>query len=154
MHLPCRTNPRVLRAAVALAMAVAALGAASPAPVAGPPSLYTLEQARSGHTLYVQNCARCHSADLTGGSAPDLVGPTFTASSLTFGGLYQTITHQMPLDDPASLTATQYAAIVAYVLASNCYPAGTAPYPADGAVPNRTDHVSTQGGAGKACLVK
>ena len=69
------------------------------------------------------------------------------------GGLNQEVTHQMPLDNPASLTAAQYAAIIAYLLAANCYPAGASAYPIDGTVPNRSAKVATQGGATAPCAV-
>ena len=90
---------------------------------------------------------------LTGGSAPDLFGRSFTASRLTMGGLHQEVTNEMPLDAPASLTPTQYAAVIAYLLAANCYAPGTTPYPVDGHVPNRTDKVATQNGAATPCAV-
>ena len=67
------------------------------------------------------------------------------------GALNQEVTHEMPMDDPASLTPAQYAAILAYLLAANCYPAGTTAYPADGTVPNRSLKVATQGGATAPC---
>jgi hypothetical protein len=80
-----------------------------------------------------------------------LVGPAFTASSLSFGGLHQTITHDMPMDAPASLTPKQYAAVIAYLLAVNCYPAGNTLFPDSGSIPNRREKVATQGG--KACAL-
>lgn len=137
----------IRRIAALAALVLAVTGADAP------PAMFTAAQARDGSSLYVQSCAKCHASGLTGGSAPDLFGRAFTASSLTMGGLNQEVTHEMPFDDPGSLTAVQYAAIIAYLLAANCYPAGTAPYPVDGTVPNRTLKVGTQGAATAPCPV-
>jgi polar amino acid transport system substrate-binding protein len=136
---------------VLAAIVLAVTGADAPAPPAASASLFTASQAHDGSALYAQYCAKCHAAALTGGSAPDLFGRSFTASSLSMGALNQVVTHEMPMDDPASLTPTQYAAILAYLLAANCYPAGSTAYPTDGAVPNRTMKVATQGGATAPC---
>jgi polar amino acid transport system substrate-binding protein len=136
------------RIAVLAAIVLAVTGADAPAP---PPALFTAPQAHDGSALYAQYCAKCHAAALTGGSAPDLFGRSFTASSLSMGALNQEVTHEMPMDDPASLTPAQYAAILAYLLAANCYPAGNTAYPADGTVPNRSLKVATQGGATAPC---
>lgn len=139
-----------LRIVAIAAIAFAAIGADAPPPAA---AVFTAAQAHDGGALYAQNCAKCHAAGLVGGSAPDLFGKAFTASSLTMGGLNQEITHEMPLDNPASLTPAQYAAIIAYLLAANCYAPGGTPYPADGSVPNRRDKVATQNGATAPCAV-
>jgi polar amino acid transport system substrate-binding protein len=138
---------------IAVAFAFVASGAAAPDPATPSAAVFTAAQAHDGHAIFTQSCAKCHAAELTGGSAPNLFGPAFTASSLSFGALNQVIAHEMPLDDPGSLNATQYAAVIAYVLASNCYAAGTVPYPTDGTVPNRQTKVATQGGATAPCVV-
>jgi mono/diheme cytochrome c family protein len=142
----------IARISIAVALAFIASGAAAPDPA---PSavVFTAAQAHDGRAIFTQSCAKCHAAELTGGSAPNLFGPAFTASNLSFGALNQVITHDMPLDDPGSLTATQYAAVIAYVLAANCYAAGTVPYPVDGTVPNRQTKAGTQGGATTPCAV-
>ena len=141
--------PRLLAAA---ALAFTAIAADAPAPAVA--TMYTAAQAHDGFIVYAQNCAKCHSASLAGGSAPDLFGKSFTASRLSMSGLNREVTHEMPLDNPAGLTATQYAAVLAYLLASNCYPAGVTAYPSDGSIPNRTDKVATQGTATEPCAVK
>lgn len=143
----------MLQIAALAAIGFAVTGADAPAPPPALDGMFTAAQAHDGSALFANHCAKCHAAGLTGGSAPDLFGRTFTASSLSMGGLNQEVTHQMPADDPGSLSATQYAAIIAYILAANCYPAGTAPYPADGPVPNRTVKVATQGGATAPCAI-
>ena len=141
-----------MQIAAIAAVAIAAIGADAPQPAAVT-SQFTAVQAHDGRDVYVANCAKCHAAGLTGGSAPDLFGRSFTASRLTMGGLHQEVTNEMPLDAPASLTPTQYAAVIAYLLAANCYAPGTTPYPVDGHVPNRTDKVATQNGAATPCAV-
>jgi mono/diheme cytochrome c family protein len=143
---------RVLQIVAIGAVALAAIGADAPPP-ATMTSPFTAAQAHDGRGVYVASCAKCHAAGLTGGSAPDLFGRSFTASRLTMGGLHQEVTNEMPLDAPASLTPAQYAAVIAYLLASNCYAPGTTPYPSTGPVPNRTDHVATQNGATAPCTV-
>lgn len=134
-----------LLAAVLLALTAAG---APPTPA---PALFTAAQAHDGSALFAQDCAKCHGAALTGGSAPDLFGPAFTASSLSMGALNTVVTQSMPLDNPGSLSATQYAAIISYILAANCYPAGATPYPSDGTVPDRAAKVATQNGATAPC---
>jgi mono/diheme cytochrome c family protein len=141
----------IARLSIAVAFAFVASAASAPDSTTSAAAVFTAAQAHDGRTIFMQSCAKCHGAELMGGSAPDLFGPAFTASNLSFGGLHQEITHDMPLDDPGSLTATQYAAVIAYVLAANCYAAGTLPYPVDGTVPNRQIKVATQGGATKPC---
>jgi polar amino acid transport system substrate-binding protein len=142
---------RILHIAALAAIGFAVIGADAPAPPLAVSAMFTAAQAHDGSALYAGHCAKCHAATLTGGSAPDLFGHSFTASSLSMGGLNQEITHQMPADDPGSLTAVQYATIIAYILAANCYPAGTTPYPTDGPIPNRTVKVATQGAATAPC---
>ena len=136
------------------AVALAAIAADAPAPAPAVATMYTAAQAHDGRLVYTENCAKCHAATLTGGSAPDLFGKSFTASRLSMSGLNREVTHEMPLDNPAGLSATQYAAVIAYLLAANCYPAGDTLYPADGAIPNRTDKVATQGAPAEPCVVK
>lgn len=142
-----------MQIAVLAAIGFAVTGADAPAPPPAIGAMFTAAQAHDGSALFSDHCAKCHAATLTGGSAPDLFGRAFTASNLSMGGLNQEITHQMPADDPGSLTPTQYAAIIAFILASNCYPAGSTPYPADGPVPNRSVKVATQGAATAPCAV-
>jgi mono/diheme cytochrome c family protein len=140
--------PRLL---VSAALALGVIAADAPtAPSAAVP-MFTAAQAHDGLAVYTQNCAKCHAAGLTGGSAPDLFGKSFTASRLSMGGLNREVTNEMPLDNPAGLTPAQYANVIAYLLAANCYPAGSTPYPADGRIPNRTEKVATQGTAAAPC---
>ena len=94
--------------------------------------VYTEEQAKRGAALYSQNCAGCHGTDLTGGeSAPPLAGIPFFAtwSGLTVGDLFERIRTSMPADRPGRLKRDQNADIVAHILKSNEFPAGTTELP-------------------------
>jgi polar amino acid transport system substrate-binding protein len=93
---------------------------------------YTQAQVQAGKVQYAQSCALCHGAQLQGVSAPTLTGSSFGMSHLTVESLQTIVTKQMPLTAPASLKPDQYAAIMAYLLASNCVKAqdATTPFPA------------------------
>jgi polar amino acid transport system substrate-binding protein len=97
------------------------------------PALYTAEQAREGAGIYRQYCARCHGTDLQGGQAPAVAGTDFlaiaTQDKWTVADLRTIIFDTMPFDNPGSLTLHQLAAALAFILASNCYPAGATPFP-------------------------
>jgi len=89
--------------------------------------IYTDAQAERGHTLYNQNCGRCHGADLSGTfETPPLIGrfmPYWSGSTLD--ALFDYVSTAMPLDRPGSLGPTANAAIVAFLLKANGFPAGT-----------------------------
>jgi mono/diheme cytochrome c family protein len=141
----------LLRLFVSVVLAFGAIAAAAPvAPTAGMP-MFTAAQARDGLAVYAQNCSKCHGAALTGGSAPDLFGKSFTASRLTMSGLNHEVTGEMPLDNPGELTPEQYANVIAYLLAANCYAAGSVPYPVNGTIQNRSQKVATQGDGTAPC---
>lgn len=110
-----------------LKLTIAALLLSSPALAAAPPALYTAQQAADGAGAYSQNCAMCHGADLTGAAGPALVGQAFAGAGngLTVGGVFTQVAEQMPAGQPGSLSKTQYEDIMAYILKSNGYPAGT-----------------------------
>lgn len=92
------------------------------------PSLYTDAQANAGATVYAQSCAACHGTQLEGVAAPALKGPAFgemaNAQSLTADTLLDVIANTMPQSDPGSLKPEDYAAVTAYILQQNGYPAG------------------------------
>ena len=89
--------------------------------------VYTQEQAKRGETAYVEQCGRCHGADLSGGdSVPPLAGTDFlsTWNTKTVGDLFDRIRTSMPADKPGTLSREQDADIVAYMLSVNQFPAG------------------------------
>ena len=108
-----------------LAAAVPAVAIAQ----AAKPALYTADQANAGAAVYAQSCAACHGSQLEGVAAPALKGPAFgdmaNAQSLTVDTLLDVISNTMPQSDPGSLKAEDYAAVTAYILQQNGYPAGT-----------------------------
>lgn len=93
------------------------------------PALYTDTQASAGAAVYAQSCAACHGSQLEGVAAPALKGPAFgdmaSAQSLTAGALLDVISNTMPQSDPGSLKPEEFAAVTAYILQQNGYPAGT-----------------------------
>lgn len=104
----------------------------TPATLAGG-AIYTVEQAKLGHDVYVKSCASCHGDKMQGLAAPALAGKDFLTTAqhngLTIGMLQTIVTQNMPFNDPASLTDTQYADVIAYMLASNCFPSGNQKFP-------------------------
>jgi len=92
------------------------------------PALYTADQATAGAGVYNQACAACHGSQLEGVAAPALKGSAFgemaTAQSLTADALLDVIANTMPQSDPGSMKPEEYAAVTAYILQQNGYPAG------------------------------
>lgn len=91
--------------------------------------VYTVDQAKRGQAAYDKSCVDCHQGDLSGGDkGPALAGDTFVRAwvSLTVGDLFDRIRTSMPSDNPGSLSADATSDIVAYLLRSNDYPAGSA----------------------------
>lgn len=90
---------------------------------------FSAPQAATGMKAYETNCASCHGEKLEGGVGPALSGATLNTlaknTHLTVGDVYTFMSQQMPLNAPASLPKNQYAAIMAYVLKFNGYPAGS-----------------------------
>jgi cytochrome c len=90
--------------------------------------VYTEEQATRGEATYNKECSSCHGAGLEGdGFAPALSGTEFLSNwnGTTLGDLFDRIRISMPPGSPASVPPQSKADIVAHVLKSNKYPAGT-----------------------------
>jgi mono/diheme cytochrome c family protein len=87
--------------------------------------VYTEAQAARGMTAFGQSCAGCH-ALAAQGKAP-LVGDAFWKSfaQKTVGDLIEFVSVNMPNGTPGSLTEPTYRDIVALMLKSNGFPAGT-----------------------------
>ena len=69
-------------------------------------------------------CSACHdTGEFSGGRF------RLTWVGQSAGDLYDTIATLMPEGDPGSLTPAQYAAVVAYLLQVNGYPAGESDLP-------------------------
>lgn len=87
--------------------------------------VYTDAQAARGVTAFGQSCAGCH-ALAAEGKAP-LVGQSFWKSfqQKTVGDLLAYVSANMPNGSPGSLNESSYRDIVALMLKSNGFPAGT-----------------------------
>jgi mono/diheme cytochrome c family protein len=89
--------------------------------------VYSADQAKRGQTVYGDACAKCHLDDLSGGAtSPPLKGDEFLSGwkGKSVGALFDEVKMTMPFDSPGSLTAAQYADVLAYILSANKYPAG------------------------------
>jgi mono/diheme cytochrome c family protein len=128
-------NGAALRGAFVLACGLALVAQASGA---APPALYASAQAQSGARTYAQVCAGCHGESLEGGVGPALRGPNLVRlakkTKLTVGDVFSFLALQMPLNAPATLSHDQYAAVMAYILKENGYPAGSKPLSYDAAM--------------------
>jgi mono/diheme cytochrome c family protein len=111
----------------------------APAPVipaggAGPArsiwdGVFSEAQATRGEEVYLEECASCHSKDLTGGDgspAPPLAGDAFleTVANTTVADFFGRVRETMPLDSPGRLSPRRYADIVAYIFKANRFPTG------------------------------
>lgn len=107
----------------------AAAAAAKPASLGPAPALFTAGDAARGRMLFEQHCAACHGADLRGKIGPAVIGPALgsEADHTTVSIMFNVIAAEMPADAPASLARQDYAAVMAYILERNGYPAGAHP---------------------------
>ena len=98
-----------------------------------PPALYTRAQARAGKKVFLQHCVKCHGRNLQGTLGPAIAGTGFLQTAQNnHWSLYiirYLVVNNMPLHSPGSLSQEQYADVLAYLLASSCYPAGDKPFP-------------------------
>ena len=108
--------------------AVVLRGAQRPAPAPARAAMYTEAQAATGESLYRRSCAGCHGATLTGGAAPPLAGPAFETSwsdpRVTAADVFFIARTTMPPRASNMLTAQDHAAVFAYILKMNGFPAG------------------------------
>lgn len=88
--------------------------------------VYTEAQSSRGTAEFSQSCAGCH-ALAADGKAP-LVGDQFwkSFSQKTAGDLLEFVSTYMPNGAPGTLSAETYQDVVALILKSNGFPAGTA----------------------------
>jgi len=98
-------------------------------------TIYSEEQACTGHDLYNVHCASCHGVSLEGQGSLPLSGATFRArwadDHHSVDDLFYIIRTLMPYGQPATLSKQEYIDIIAYILMVNGYPAGTQPLPSD-----------------------
>jgi quinoprotein glucose dehydrogenase len=95
--------------------------------------VFTDAQSMRGAALYAQNCALCHGPTLAGADGPPLSGVDFAGNwnGLTLADLFDRIRTSMPSDDPAKMSAQEKVDVLAYMLSSQRFPAGTAELPRD-----------------------
>lgn len=110
------------------------LAKAAPPSGAALPALYTSAQAAAGAQVFATKCAACHGANLQGVAAPSVAGNDFLNTAQrdgwTLGIIRYIVFNLMPRNSPASLPPEEGADVMAFLLASNCYPAGGTPFPA------------------------
>jgi quinoprotein glucose dehydrogenase len=93
--------------------------------------IYTEAQAQRGRGFYAEHCASCHGANLEGAEHRALKGDRFWATwqDTTVERLLTHVSTNMPHSEDGSLKGTLgarvYADIVAYILNTNQFPAGT-----------------------------
>jgi S-disulfanyl-L-cysteine oxidoreductase SoxD len=95
---------------------------------AAPAGLYTVAQAERGGIVFQTVCSACH------GTA-EFTGPIFQLTWMAdpIGHFFEWISTTMPQDDPGSLTADSYTAVIAYIMRLNDRPPGPAELPSDAA---------------------
>lgn len=90
------------------------------------PAVFTAEQATRGQRVFTSVCSACHGRN-------EFIGPIFALTWMadSVGDLFEHISTKMPQDRPGSLTADQYASVVAYLLQVNGRVPGDRELPAD-----------------------
>jgi alcohol dehydrogenase (cytochrome c) len=140
-------SPAKLHAqAPAGALAGGGRGAAPPAE-----ALFTSAQAVAGRAAYQQNCASCHGAMVDdGNSAPPLRGATFLSkyAGKPAADLFAYVSTKMPPGNSGSLSGSDYARIIAYVLQQNGYSTGRKEFASDSAALASVQIPAPPGGRG------
>lgn len=97
--------------------------------------VYSEAQATRGAAAYKRDCSSCHGEGLEGdGFAPALAGSEFLSNwnGTTVGDLFDRIRVSMPPSSPGAVPVKDKADIIAHLLKSNKYPAGTDELPSQG----------------------
>jgi S-disulfanyl-L-cysteine oxidoreductase SoxD len=102
--------------------------------------VFSEAQAERGQALFVDNCSECHGLELQGGDHKPLKGDRFWTDwqETTVDYLLRRISRNMPYSDDGSLAGTLgmpvYLDIVAHILKTNGFPAGTSDLTAESSV--------------------
>ena len=92
--------------------------------------VYSVSQAKKGAKLFVTHCIACHATqagEVSGHApAPSVIGEDFEFRWLdsSLADLFDVVRQTMPEGAPNSLSPGEYAALTAYLLQLNGYPAG------------------------------
>lgn len=81
--------------------------------------VYTVAQAERGKDLYLLQCRSCHTPE----SHTGVIFDTWWGGRL-LSDLFEFMQERMPKNEPGSLTAQEYADVVAYLLRLNALPPG------------------------------
>lgn len=130
------THRRVLVLVVCGYMLVASAAALTQSPPASSgrsiwDGIFTDAQAERGRGYFAEHCASCHGADLRGAESKALVDARFWSDwqETTVDYLFTQISRNMPFSDDGSLAGKLprgvYVDIVAHILKSNGFPAGS-----------------------------
>ena len=134
MHTAAASEAQKLCGDSQVAMNDAAGSAKKDPPADPPPKLYTEHQAEAGKVLYQKQCSTCHGDHMQGASAPPNAGKAFLNKAKQLGwsvsDMRYLVVNSMPLNNPGSLSDKQYAQVMAFLLAADCYPPGNTPFPA------------------------
>jgi S-disulfanyl-L-cysteine oxidoreductase SoxD len=142
LHWPLMNKPSQPSRMTGRCFAAACLGSISllmaQAPATVATGVYTAQQATAGEAAYKADCASCHGDSLEGKgrNTPPVKGTDFLNSWRTgnLGELYEKVRGSMPADRPGQLGAERNAAIIAYLLRENGFPAGSTPLVGDAKV--------------------
>lgn len=117
---------RAVFRALALICMFSASAAAQTAARTTKSGVYSREQAIRGQDVFLGMCKNCHTTEFH-------TTPAFTTkwNGKALSELLQYLRDQMPKNEPGSLTAEEYADVLAYLLRLNRMPAGDADLPAD-----------------------
>jgi hypothetical protein len=90
--------------------------------------VYTAAQAERGKTNFTTSCARCHLADLSGGTGPSLKGERFITAweNENLYRLFTKIRDTMPPNFGTTLTEESKLDVITYILQNNGFPTGSA----------------------------
>lgn len=121
-------NARVLFVAIAVVATLSQARAGAQQADSARQAAYTAEQAQAGVAVYRAVCSQCHLESLRGDfEAPELAGPNFLTqwADVPVTELLDYVRATMPVEEPASLSDEEYAAVVAYMLRENGVLPGT-----------------------------
>lgn len=98
--------------------------------------VFTEAQAKRGEAIFQEQCAACHSADLSGGAGPALTGTEFLSiwDKIPLSDLVERIQVWMPASSPGTLNRQQVVDVVGYILQVGKFPAGQSDLTDDAAV--------------------